>query len=183
MKVIIFLLFILLSGNAHSNDVSTCLMEQYDKYATNRIALFAKARVLYKSKFTAEYTVYGPILIAHALFTRINQYVFHYFMQRDISKLKLNHGITNSVPNWVKDACSGRNCVNRLHIKLSKSPQFDKLYSQWSRSRKKTKEAYHQKKITQAGKLYFQLLKDDAVRPHAIKDMAFYGVKVSQLCS
>jgi len=137
--------------------------------------------VVYEQKHPKIYKVYGPILTGHALFAKINQYVFHYFAEKDISKLKLRHGFINAVPNWIKDACNGRDCVNALYVKLEKLPEFDELYTQWDKVRKETKESYKQKEIANAGRIYFQLLGEKRVLPHAIKDMRYYGLKVNKL--
>jgi len=136
---------------------------------------------VYEQKHPKIYKVYAPVLTGHALFAKIDQFVFHYFAEKEIGKLRLRHGFINAVPNWIKDACSGRDCINALHVKLAKLPEFNALYTQWDRFRKLTKESYKQKEIAQAGKFYFELLGDKNILPHALKDMQYYNIKVGKL--
>ena len=137
--------------------------------------------VVYEQKHPKVYEVYEPVLTKHALFAKINQYVFHYFAEKDPNKLMLRNGFTNAVPNWIDDACAGRECINALYVKLTKFPEFDTLYTQWDKVRKQTKKAYKQKEIAQAGRIYFELLGEKDVLPHAIKDMRYYDFKVTKL--
>lgn len=145
------------------------------------MTLFKEVHVVYEQKYPKVYKVYGPVLTEHALFARINQYVFHYFVENDINKLRLRNGFTNVVPNWIKDACAGRDCVNALYMQLVKFPEFDELYTEWDKVRNQTKESYKQKEIAQAGRIYFELLGERSVLPHAIKDMRYYDFNVNKM--
>ena len=175
------ILLILFSSFISASESKACLLKHYDEYIENRITLFEKMHVVYAEKYPNVYKVYGPILTGHALFERINKLVFHHFAEHDINKLKLRHVFINAVPNWIKDACNGRDCINQLYVKLTKLPEFDELYTQWDKSRKQIKSSYKQKEIAHAGRIYFELLGEKAVLPHAVKDMRYYGIKVNKL--
>jgi len=181
LKTAITLLLILFASTVSADEDNACLLKHFDEFTDNRVTLFEKVHVVYKQKHPKIYQVYGPVLTGHALFAKINRYVFHYFVQKDINKLKLRHGFTNVVPNWIDDACAGRDCINALYVKLAKFPEFDALYTQWDKVRKQTKEAYKQKEIAQAGRIYFELLGEKGVLPHAIKDMRYYNFKANKL--
>ena len=181
MKTTIALLLILFASIAFADEGKACLLKHYDEYTDNRVALFEKVHVVYKQKYPKVYEVYEPVLRGHALFAKIDQYVFHYFAEKDISKLKLRHGFINAVPNWIDDACNGRDCVNALYVNLMEYPAFAALYEQWDKARKQSKESYKQKGIARAGSIYFKLLGEKDVLPHAIKDMRYYGLKVNKL--
>lgn len=181
LKISFAILLIVFAGIASADDKTACLLKHYDEYSNNRVTLFEKVQVVYEQKHPKVYEIYGPVLRGHALFAKIDQYVFHYFAEKDISRLKLRHGITNAVPNWIKDACNGRDCVNALHMKLIEFPEFDALYTQWNKLRKQTNSSYKQKEIAQAGKMYFELLGEKSILPHALKDMRYYGLKVNKL--
>ncbi len=181
LKITITLLLLLFASVTSADEGIACLLKHYDEYIENRITLFEKVDVVYKAKYPKIYKVYKPVLAGQRLFEKINQLVFHHFIEHDISKLKLRHGFINATPNWIKDACNGRDCVNALHVKLTKLPGFNTLYAQWSIARKQTKKSYAQKGIAQAGSTYFKLLGEKDVLPHALKDMRYYGLKVDKL--
>jgi len=171
----------LFANIASASEGKACLLKHYDEYIENRITLFEKVDVAYKAKHPKIYKVYKPVLTGHKFFAKINQFVFHYFFEKDFSKLKLRHGFINAAPNWIEDACNGRDCINALYVKLTKLPGFNELYTQWSEARKQTKKSYAQKDIAQAGSIYFKLLGEKSVLPHALKDMRYYGLKVNKL--
>ncbi len=166
---------------ASADEGNTCLLKHYDEYIENRITLFEKVDIVYKATYPKIYKVYKPVLTGHRLFAKINQFVFHHFVEHDIRKLKLRHGFINAAPNWIKDACNGRDCINALYVKLTKLPGFNALYTQWSEARKQIKKSYAQKEIAQAGSTYFKLLGEKSVLPYALKDMRYYGLKVDKL--
>ncbi len=172
---------LLFSCFASANDKVACLIKHYDEYSNNRVALFEKMHLVYARKHPKTYTIYAPTLTGHRLFAQIDQFVFRHFAENDISKLRLRHGFTNATPNWIKDACKGRDCTNALYVKLLKFPEFNALYTQWNKARKEIKESYKQKGIAQAGRYYFDLLGEKSVLPHALKDMQYYNIKVPTL--
>jgi len=182
LKIPIALLFLILFSNfVSANENVACLIKHYDEYSDNRIALFKNMHRVYAQKHPETYKVYAPVLSRHALFARIDQFVFRHFAERDIRKLKLRHGFTNATPNWIKDACRGHDCTNALYLKLAALPEFDTLYTEWDSARKEAKASYKQKAIAQAGRLYFELLGEKSVLPHALKDMQYYDIKVPGL--
>ena len=171
----------LFSNFIAADEKTACLIKHYDEYSNNRIALFEKMHVVYAKKHPKVYIVYAPILTGHGLFAQIDQFVFRHFAENNISKLKLRHGFTNATPNWIKDACRGRDCTNALYVKLLKLPEFKALYTQWDKARKEVKASYKQKGIAQAGRYYFELLGEKSTLPHARKDMSYYSIKTDQL--
>ncbi len=175
------LLLLLLSGPAAANGEVACLVKHYDEYSENRVALFEKMHRVYARKYPETYTVYASTLTGHRLFAQIDQFVFRYFAEHDLRKLKLRHGFTNATPNWIRDACKGRDCTNALYRKLSAFPEFNALYAAWEQARKETEASYRQKEIAEAGKRYFELLGEPSTLPHALKDMGYYRIRTDRL--
>ncbi|HEC16799.1 MAG TPA: hypothetical protein ENI99_09560 [Sedimenticola sp.] len=181
MKILVFVLSFLMTGILCADESTACLLKYYDEYTANRLALFEQAGIVYKAKYARKYKVYAPVLESHALFAKVNRYVFHYLVKNDIGRLKLRHGFTNSVPPWIRDACTGKKCINALYVELTRFPEFVELYSRWEKAEERSAAAYKDSGITQAGKIYLNLLGEESVLPYAIKDMSYYGLKVTQL--